>query len=787
MTLRRGDPPRGGLGAVEETLHRMFEQAPLAIVAFDLDGRIMAWNPGAQRVLGWSADEVIGRFPPHVPSENVAEFQANHRATLEQGGLTDLTVRRRHRDGHELWLHIANSVLQDDQGSTIGYLSMIRDITAECETRHALVEAEARYRTLVERMPMVAFLAPLSVDEPVIYSGPGYGALLGLADHQVPGTIPGFVALLHPDDRAGFLAAKERVRAQDEPVEFEYRILRPDGRPCWLQERIVRVLDENGVPVAVQGFVVDVTGRRNAEERAAIDRDRLSVVLDSVGEGIFAVDSAGAVVLANRAFHRISGLDEPALRGRAAAELLVHRATPRTLVPGDPFDCLEAHTGTAAHALLLRHADGHLVPVTCTVSPLAGPGVPSGVAVVVRDVSEVVALESQLHHAQRVEAVGRLAGGIAHDFNNLLTVIQGHLALALQRLGDDGDLLQVQRAAERAAGLTQQLLAYGRRQVLQPVPTDINRVVGEMRAMLERLLGADVDLTVEAAESLPAVLVDAGRLEQVIVNLAVNARDAMPDGGALVFRTRRLDAGSPELPRPLASTSSSWVELTVADSGTGIDPELVDLIFEPFFTTKERGRGSGLGLSTVYGIVTQSGGDISVRSTPGQGAAFTILLPALAADVQAVRPGPAAAPAAAAPAGLAGSVPGGTAVLLVEDDPSVRLLLARTLQGAGYRVLQAGSAPEAILVAEVERLDALVTDIVLPGARGTEVLAQVRRSAPNLPAVLISGYDESALASGVPDHAVFLQKPFLPRDLAATLAALLERTAAGRLAAAPGS
>jgi two-component system cell cycle sensor histidine kinase/response regulator CckA len=381
-------------------------------------------------------------------------------------------------------------------------------------------------------------------------------------------------------------------------------------------------------------------------------------------------------------------------------------------------------------------------------------------------------LEDQLRHAQKVEALGRLAGGVAHDFNNRLTVIMSYAELLLKQMPETNPLRayaeQVLVSAVRASDLTRRLLAYGRRQVLNPQVFDLNGVVDRMRHLLERLVGDDVRLltTLDAARP---ILADPGQIEQVILNLAINARDAMPKGGELRLETRDATAA------PATSTlpASEYVELTVRDTGTGVPDEMLPRIFDPFFTTKEPGRGTGLGLSTVQGIVLQSGGSISVESSVGAGTAFTIVLPR--GDV-VPKPAPARTPPALA-SGLSLET-----VLVVDDDTSVCDLIANVLRLRGYTVLTANHGRQAVEVASRHQgtLHLLVTDLVMPEQSGTELAEALRHSHPKLRVLYVSGYtdDPTLLASELGPATFFLEKPFVPSELTRTVCSILETPAA---------
>ncbi|MFN8187089.1 MAG: ATP-binding protein [Gaiellales bacterium] len=383
-------------------------------------------------------------------------------------------------------------------------------------------------------------------------------------------------------------------------------------------------------------------------------------------------------------------------------------------------------------------------------------------------------LEEQMRQTTKMEAVGRLAGGIAHDFNNLLTAIQGYGELALSRLEPDDpqrrDLEEIQRAAERAAALTRQLLAFGRRRLLQPQAIDVNAVVSDIEMMLRRLIGEDVELVTDLDPELGTVRADAGHVEQVLMNLAVNARDAMRDGGRLEITTRSIDRAPKGIARELDLPPGPYVVLAVSDTGRGMAPEVQERIFEPFFTTKGAGEGTGLGLATVYGIVRQSGGHIAVESAPGKGSTFRIWLPVGGEPMERIEPPrPEPLPEAA------------ETVLLVEDDESVRTMVCRVLEQQGYSVLEAATGEEALEIA-VERgdeIDLVFTDVVMPGMGGVELVEHVRAIRPELEVIFMSGYAEGISRRGALDPtAPFLQKPFTPSTLAQVVRRTLERTAA---------
>jgi nitrogen-specific signal transduction histidine kinase/ActR/RegA family two-component response regulator len=378
--------------------------------------------------------------------------------------------------------------------------------------------------------------------------------------------------------------------------------------------------------------------------------------------------------------------------------------------------------------------------------------------------------EEQLRQAQRMEAVGRLAGGVAHDFNNILMVITGYCDLMKSRLRKEDSLAehlsQIRDGAERAVALTRQLLAFSRKQTLQPEVLDLNALVSDIEKMLRRLIGEDIDFVTKLEEGLGRVNVDRGQVEQVIMNLAVNARDAMPQGGKLTVETADVQLDERYARSHVGATAGPHVMLAITDTGSGMDQETKDRLFEPFFTTKGKGKGTGLGLSTVYGIVKQSGGNIWVYSEPGKGTAFKIYLPRVE-GAPVLRPKREAKVARG----------DGELVLVVEDEPALRGLLAGMIDDLGYRVKVTANGGEAVIAVEEEgmRPDLLITDVVMPGMSGVVLAERLRKSQPDLRTLFMSGYTDNAIVHhGVLDAGTpFLQKPFSVADLASKIEELL--------------
>jgi PAS domain S-box-containing protein len=451
------------------------------------------------------------------------------------------------------------------------------------------------------------------------------------------------------------------------------------------------------------------------------------------------------------------------------------------LMPEDRAGEMESILGRLAAGERIHHfetkrrrKDGQILDVSLSISPVRDErGVIIGAATIARDITHVKRLEQQLRQAQKMEAIGRLSGGIAHDFNNLLTGIIGYAMLAMDRPGGTtvGDELEeIVKAGERAAELTRQLLAFSRQQPVEAKVVSLNDAVAGMERMLRRLLGEDIELTCRLAPDVCPIVADVTQLQQILLNLSANARDAMPEGGTLTVETATVELGEQYAASHAGVMPGTHAVLTVTDSGVGIDPVDRDRVFEPFFTTKPPGAGTGLGLATVFGIVEQNNGHVWVYSEPGHGACFKVYLPAAEEPVAAQR---------AAEEGTAVPAPAEAAILVVEDEELVRLLATEVLGGAGYEVVAASNGAVALQLAaeRPDGFDLVVTDVVMPGMRGTEVVERLGHP----PALYMSGYTgETSIQRGlVGAGEPFLSKPFSPQSLLAAVRRVLEARSRG--------
>jgi PAS domain S-box-containing protein len=634
---------------------------------------------------------------------------------------------------------------------------------------------EERYRALVSTLGEGVALVDLS--ERFAFANPAAETVFGVP----PGTLAGrsLAEFLTPAELARSAEETEK-RRQGESSTYEQVITRPDGEKRQIELIATPRRSESGEVIGTTGVFRDVTEIKQLHERLEQERALLLTLIDNLPDYIFLKDTESRFILTNMAQANLVGASDPKeLVGKSDRDFV-----PRELA--DQYRRGDQHVMQSRAPIVnveessVSH-DGSVRKVLTTKVPVFdAEGQVTGVVGISRDVTGILQaeeerdrLQEQLQQSQKMEAVGRLAGGIAHDFNNILTVILGYCEVSLEEARGnralEGNLNEIKRAAQRSASLIAQLLAFSRRQVLLPRVFDVGDLVEGMGGMLRALLGEDIDLLTERTELALLVNADPGRIEQVIMNLAVNARDAMPGGGSLSIGSSAALLGSDDLPGDMEVQPGEFVSLSVSDTGNGMDAATLERLFEPFFTTKEVGKGTGLGLATVYGIVRQSSGHITCRSEVGKGTTFTIFLPRARQAASAVEKGetPQTKP-----------VRGTERILLVEDDESVRRYATSILESVGYTVHAADSGVHALeyLTALPEPPDLLLTDLILPGMGGRALAQEVARRSSRVRVMFMSGYAElSKGASGLEDvDTRLIKKPFSVVDLLRKVRAILE-------------
>ncbi len=635
---------------------------------------------------------------------------------------------------------------------------------AAMSQKHA-AEASAGLESSERRLRRILNLMPNGVEEidrtgHIVYCNPAFAKMHGYEPDALIGK-PCWTVLEEGQTADGvqkFFKEFPDAKVQIDPVVTRSRTY--DGRCFDIQFDWKLQLDAGGEAIGVMAVVTDISQLRESERQFRESQQQLQSILDNASAVIYIKDREGRFLLVNREFERVVGVTAEEALGHTNEEFFEKETAfhfsendRAVLDAGEAFEFEET----------IAQPVGDLSFLSVKFPIFDASGRPYALGGISTDITERKALESQLRQSQKMEAIGRLAGGIAHDFNNLLTAINGYTELALIDMEKThplhDDLEEIRKAGERASSLTNQLLAFSRRQILQPRVVDLNTSVADMDKLLRRLIGENIELVTLFDELPCTVKADPGQLEQVVLNLAVNARDAMPDGGKLLIGTGRLRMSTEAAAQANLAGPGEYVLLTVADTGTGIHEELIAQIFEPFYTTKEKGQGTGLGLSTTYGIVSQSGGGIEVESTAGRGATFKIYLPYID-DEATVTSCEVASPLMNR---------GSERVLLVEDEILVRNLAVRIFTEGGYEVLSVGSASEALGLSQetISDLDLIVTDIVLPGMNGRDLASALVKKCPDVKVIYMSGYTDGAFeADGIIAEEInFLAKPFTASSL----------------------
>ncbi|MBN1933284.1 MAG: PAS domain S-box protein [Anaerolineae bacterium] len=742
----------------ESTLRSIFRAAPVG-VGLVSNRMLLHVNDLICEMTGYSRQELEGQnarilYPTDEDYDYVGKVKYEQ---IQKRGTGTVETRWRCKDGTIINVLLSSTPLDMDdwaEGVTFTALDITNRVRSEAErqkTQDALRESEERFRLLSESSPTGVFIVQ---DEHFCYVNPAMSAILGYSPDELTGEMSS-LDIIHPDDRPRIAESmQQRLEGEVEAAHYTARGVRQDGEIIDIEVLSRRI--EYAGRFALMGNILDITEHRRTE----LERERLLAqirdhanqvqqIVDTVPEGVLPLDESGRVKLANPAAQRDLALLAGAGMSDAIAELL---PWPR---------------GVSWQELLVDQQTLEVIGRPTQIAPEM-----TGWVVVIRNMTHERELQARMRQHDRLAAIGQLAGGVAHDFNNILMAIRGYAEFAFEELRPDdpvrADLDQVRKAADRAAALTNQLLVFSRKQVLQPQVINLNQVITDMEDMLHRLIGEDIELHTHLNPSLGQTLADLGQIEQVIMNLSVNARDAMPYGGKLIIHTQNTILDESFIRTCPDLKPGPYVMLTVTDTGVGMSDEVQEHLFEPFFTTKEQGKGTGLGLSMVHGIVMQSQGHVEVKSKIDQGTTLKIYLPQVAQQIEPVE----------RKDGLDAQLRGTETILLVEDEASVRALVRRGLERYGYTLL------EAHLPSEAERLcrrhsgdiALLIADVVMPEISGKELANRIAMLHPGIPTLYISGYTDNQITQhGVLEPGVsLLEKPFKISDLARKVRELLD-------------
>jgi PAS domain S-box-containing protein len=799
---------RALLAAEQEQLENLVESLPEGVLLLDEERHIVLANPVARNYLALLTDAGVGDTLTQLgerPLEALLLPPASPEKTGHQVATKGSSPTRR------IFEVTTQMTIARPQGK--GWTLIIRDVTQQKKAEEALRESEQRYKRLLGSVTDYVYTVKIENGRPIsTVHGENCVAVTGYTSQEYEADPFLWYRMVYQDDRPTVLEQPSRLLAEESIPALEHRIIHKDGSIRWVRHTAVLRKNEEGQVIAYDGLITDITERKQVEELLKRYRDHLEELVEErtieletanqqlqreVNERkrveetmrklsraveqspsiVLITDPEGIIEYVNPKFTQVTGYAEDRVIGKNPRFLKSGQTPPEeyarlwnTIKSGRDWQ------GEFQN----RKRSGQLYWAFASISPITNEaGEITHFLAVQEDITQRKQLEEQLRQSQKMEAVGRLAGGVAHDFNNLLMVITGHCNLILDSLiaGDPirRDVEEIYKAGDKAASLTRQLLAFSRRLVLQPRILSLNSVVADMEKMLKRLIGEDVELETNLDPTLEFVKADPGQMEQVLMNLVVNARDAMPNGGKLTVETANVYLDEDFVSHHVDLEAGQYVLLAVSDTGGGIPSQIMPHIFEPFFTTKAPGKGTGLGLSTVFGIVTQSGGHILVDSQLKQGTTFKIYLPQIEQEQSTTKPAQA----------HSGPPPGSETILLVEDEEGVRFVARRLLQKSGYTVLEARDGNEALRVCEQHPspIHLLITDVVMPGGlNGRELAERVVTLHPEIKVLYISGYtNDAVLHLGVlEDSKAFLQKPFTIDDLAHKVRGLLDDVSGAR-------
>jgi nitrogen fixation negative regulator NifL len=744
----------------------LIERASIGIYRTTREGRFLYANAAYARMLGYASAEEILKLDIRT---QVYYDPADRERVLDEfrrlGELNAFEVRLRRKDGTPLWVRFDMRRATGDAPDSTEMEGFVNDISASKR-----VEEELRKLSrAVEHSP--ASIVITNLTGAIEYVNPTFSRVTGYTREEAIGQNPRILKSGEMPPEAYRAMWDAITHGQDWHGEFHNR--RKDGTLYWEFASISPIVDASGLTTHYVAIKEDITARKEAE--AALARSELYYrsLIEHALDLTAVLAPNGEVLFVSGSVERLLGIRPEDGKGRNVFDLIhredvaqVRDRIAGVLARGARFEHVEFR---------VRHSDGSWRTLSAIGKPLPPETGIKGLIINARDLSERQELEAQLRQSQKMEAVGRLAGGVAHDFNNLLTAILGYTELLLSDIPPEdpktAELNEILTAAQRAAALTRQLLTFSRKQVVQVEVLDVAATIRGMEQMLRRVIGEDIVLAASVPEDLGQVRADRSQIEQVLMNLVVNARDAMPKGGTLRIEASNVTRAGVDRPAGALRTEDSWVALTVADDGAGMSEETLRHIFEPFFTTKPRGKGTGLGLATTYAIVQQAGGFTEVASEPGSGTTFRVFLPRVKEIPQPSRErsGVRRIPLAR----------GSETILLVEDEALVRKLASDVLTGRGYTVLSAASGAEALALAEAnaDAIALVVSDVVMPGMSGPEMAALLAARGFSFPVLYMSGYAESDSGALLPAGSPLLQKPFSPDALAQRVRATLDEAA----------
>ncbi len=738
----------------EERYREIYDTAPLAFVAWDRDTIITDWNTRAEVVFGWSREEALGR--------DFFDFLIPEQAKPQEGGVVDALLRgdlpihsineNMTKSGEVILCEWNNSIQRDSEGNVIGVISIALDITERRRAEEQLRASEEKYRTLLDSIEIGFYEVDLAGN--LIFFNDTVCKSLGRSREELLGI--NFDSFVNERDAKGMFEAFNTVfKTGRSDKSFESDVVTKDGSIKHLEYSVSLVSDHDGRPMGFRGLVRDISERKRSKEAIEKSNSLLRATLEATGDGILVADGKGKISSFNERFVELWRIPPSVLESRDDEEALAFVVSQLKDPDGFLEKVAELYNHPDAESFdVLEFKDGRIFERYSKPQRVGGKSV--GRVWSFRDITQHRQLEQQFFQAQKMESVGTLAGGIAHDFNNILGGILGYASLMKSKITSDHIFFKhidtIEKGAMRAAELTAQLLAFARGGKYNTRTVGPNEIIGETLGIIGRTFAKSIEIETRLDDALPTVQADAGQIQQVLMNLFVNAADAMPDGGTLSIESGTETLSEQDARAHPDASAGDYVVISVADTGIGIEEETMHRIFEPFFTTKEEGKGTGLGLSMIYGVVKNHGGFVTVRSEVGEGSEFKVHLPA------GREARPKSSTAVEEPRG------GNELILVVDDEEPIRLFAKEALETHGYRVLAAADGTDAIDVFGENNGDIslVILDMVMPNMGGQETFLKLREMNPEVNALLSTGYSQDGQAQGILNSGVkgFIQKPY---------------------------
>lgn len=766
----------------EELFHALINTMTEAVIAIGENDRIFLFNPAAEILFGRKSNEIIGkRLDELIPKE----YRKKHRRYIKdffsvgapEGAANQIIeIPGLRSGGEEFSMEISLSTGHSDGKNFI--VAVARDISGKKQALAALKASEEKYRTLQENLPLGIYRS--TPQGKILAVNQAFVSILGYKSRFEVLSLSSFDFYLEQKYREELMARLEKEGAI---TNFEAQLLRNDGTALWASISVKAVKDEEGTILHLDGIVEDIRERKKVEQALIESEAKYRILAETAQDIILMHDLEGKLIYTNQAGLNCLKYSREEIEGKSVIDFVA---------PEDHEEVikrqklrLKGNTELLLYNINLIDSEGKYIPFEVSTSVVKEKGKPVMCLVFGRDLSARKKLEDQLNQSQRMESIGTLAGGIAHDFNNLITIINGLSEISLRRLENDHpiyrDLRSIFAAGKKAEELTRKLLAFSRKQIIHPKITDINIVIADLDKMLRRLIREDIEIEMNLFPQILHIKADPGQIEQILINLIVNARDAIGERQDNVQKKIKISTRPVKIDESFSkenpdSQPGSYILISVIDSGIGMDNETIDKIFEPFYTTKEKGHGTGLGMSTVYGIIKQNSGFISIESKLNHGSTINVYWPSVDEKLPLEDP-------------LTDFMPddenlrGKECILVVEDDHDVRYFASFALRNLGYTVLEAKSGKEALDLAKhyissengSENIDLMITDLIMPGMNGKVVAEKIVKLSDSIKIIYTSGYSEESINGEniVFDEAKFLQKPFTIKMLAEKVKSIL--------------